>query len=107
MSAIFVLDNSETGYEGQHQRFCGLGLLEESVQFVVEILVVRLGDFVRRAREFHLTDVDRLVSAVDDKVELCAFACLVVFSYPAASSALYARDSQGLLDLGDVVQANL
>ena len=40
VSTIFVLDNAKTGYKGQHQRFCGLGLLEKSGQFIVEILIV-------------------------------------------------------------------
>ena len=88
MSAVFVLDNPKTGYKSQHQRFCGLGLLEESGQFIVEILIVRLGDFVWQARELHLAELDRLVSAVDDKVDLCAFASLVVFSHPTTSTAL-------------------
>lgn len=107
MSAIFVFCNSETRYKCQHQRLRGLGLLEESGQFVVEILIVRLGDFVGRARELHLTDVDRLVGAVDDEVDLRPFAFLVVFADPATSAALNPRNPQRLLDLGDVVQAKL
>ena len=50
-----------------------------------------LRDFVGAGRKLHFTDVDDVVDAVDQKVELCAVFPRI---YPATWGTFYSRDSE-------------
>ena len=55
-----------------------------------------LRDFVGAGRKLHFTDVDDVVDAVDQKVELCAVFPRI---YPATWGTFYSRDSECVQDL--------
>ena len=61
-----------------------------------------LRDFVGAGRELHFTDVDDVVDAVDQKVELCAVFPRI---YPATWGTFYSRDSECVQDLRIMLKA--
>ena len=61
-----------------------------------------LRDFVGAGRKLHFTDVDDVVDAVDQKVELCAVFPRI---YPATRGTFYSRDSECVQDLRIMLKA--
>ena len=61
-----------------------------------------LRDFVGAGRKLHFSDVDDVVDAVDQKVELCAVLPRI---YPATRGTFYSRDSECVQDLRIMLKA--
>ena len=80
----------------------GLRGFLEQLDFFEEFRQVMLRDFVGAGRKLHFTDVDDVVDAVDQKVELCAVFPRI---YPATWGTFYSRDSECVQDLRIMLKA--
>ena len=58
------------GDHGEEEGLPGAGVTLEDVTLQVQRRGIRLPDEERRVGELHLTEVDRIVSAVDEQVDL-------------------------------------
>ena len=102
MATVFARLDAKAGYQCQHQRFVGLGVAHECFEFIIKVLIVAFGYFIFRTRELHLANVDGLVGAIYDKVDLRSLIVLGGGNGRAACPALHTCNTQCILDLRKV-----
>ncbi len=100
-----VLLDPVCGDQGQQDRFLGLCLGAESVEACGEFLLFGIRDLKLFLTVLHLAKVDCLVLAVNQEVDLNAFLGSVSLAAPRAGQSLDSGDSESLLDLFQVAQA--
>ena len=100
-----VLLDPVCGDQGQQDRFLGLCLSAESVEACGEFLLFGIRDLKLFLTVLHLAKVDCLVLAVNQEVDLNAFLGLASLAAPRAGQSLDSGDSESLLDLFQVAQA--
>ena len=81
------------------QGLAGLRRRAETFCPFAQVRIVLFGNFELASREFHLAEIDRLVPAVDQQIDLRAVAFL------CADIALHAAYTQLPFDLADMMQA--
>ena len=72
LAGVGVVRKTVRGNDCQMDRLGRLGNSPESVQFVFDVLAIRLRQYVFPGRILHFADVDDIVGAVDEQVNLCA-----------------------------------
>ncbi len=72
----------------------------KNADFIPQFFCIPFVNFEGIDRKFHFTEIDNLVAAVDNEVNLCFLA--VRFTYPCRRACLYATDAQCLFDLVEV-----
>ena len=92
------------GHHRQVQCLAGLGLGLEGVGLVAQVLLVFLADFVLVLGKLHLTQINDVVAAVDDKVDLRAALAVAALREPRGVFGEDARNAQLPLDLRDMLQ---
>ena len=102
---VGVLLDPVCGDQGQQDRFLGLCLSAESVESCREFLLLSKRDLELVLTVLYLAKVYGLILAVDQKIDLNTFPGFVAPAAPRAGQRLDTRDSESLLDLFQVAQA--
>ena len=100
-----VLLDPVCGDQGQQDRFLGLCLGAESVEACREFLLLSKRDLELVLTVLYLAKVYGLILAVDQKIDLNTFLGLASLAAPRAGQSLDSGDSESLLDLFQVAQA--
>ena len=103
--AVGVVFDAVGGDEGQEDRLACVGLGTESVEACGESLLISKRDLELVLTVLYLAKVYGLILAVDQKIDLNTFPGFVALAAPRAGQRLDARDSESLLDLFQVAQA--
>ena len=100
-----VLLDPVCGDQGQQDRFLGLCLGAECVEACREFLLLSKRDLELVLTVLYLAKVYGLILAVDQKIDLNTFLGLASLAAPRAGQSLDSGDSESLLDLFQVAQA--
>ena len=102
---VGVRGDAMGGKEVEEQVFASAGDAAERAYFVTEIFRVALGDGERFVGEFDLDEVDGVVRAVEQEVNLGALRPgLVGAMHPAVGVRAEDTDPQSIADLGQMLE---
>ncbi len=106
-NAVLIGDDAKTGDQGEEGLLPGSRYVNESSHFVSKVFGICFAERERPLVKFQFADVDHLVVAADQQVNLKAGVGAVPVKNKTGRFCIYAADLQGFFDLWNVLQADL
>ena len=103
-SAVLVLSNAVGGNHGKMNSFLGCGCVDECLQLVLQIVMVFTVNCEEFACELDFAEIDDVVLAVDDEVDLRTF-WGVSFELPGIAIADDSRNAKSFTNLVKMLYA--